>query len=178
MSVDVQDLIPCNVCDFEAENDNELKEHVQNRHERKIVQHQCDVCGFITKERETLSNHQKLNHVEQKKEREAIRNTNDGNDNTAVLDDPLNLSLEKTHVLDESSSIPESITICGECGKGFSDEESANDHIQEHNFKCTVCNFENDDQNKVEEHALKHTLFKLFKCDTCGSRYSDNATQA
>ena len=74
----------------------------------------------------------------------------------------------RTHTGDKSYK-------CDECGKGFSENGSLQNHIKTHTGdKCDVCGKGFSENGSLQNHIRTHTGDKPYKCDVCGKGFCDS----
>ncbi|CAH2100598.1 unnamed protein product [Euphydryas editha] len=80
----------------------------------------------------------------------------------------LTYHIKRVHLLERNR-------ICHECGQGFFDKQSLDEHMIKHNgervFKCTVCHKAYPRKQSLQEHMKIHNDDRQFKCGVCSQEF-------
>jgi protein-arginine kinase activator protein McsA len=156
-TVQVENMISCEKCDFDTYSESELKKHNEdNIHSNIMAQDELEksVCD------EVVDNHTKLIVDDE------ILDTSDVQVVKEILQDVIQIDQTKMPDLN--------IVICGECAKSFGDEITANAHLETHGtnkstksfnvntFKCDQCDHMYLKNDELREHKI--TVHKMYGC--------------
>ena len=107
----------------------------------------CKKCDFDTSAKQELDEHMELIHGQNLQESE-------DNGQLRCIETPPSIK----HEIEEGDvNMKESTSICGECGKGFDNEDECTLHISEHeeavNIKCESCEHTSTDEIEMKTHT-------------------------
>ena len=164
----VEDILSCNLCDFETENNTALDNHIKGRKVKNFCSStknsqveidsdrkaSSDVETVITEEekagiheeKKTETNEEKKTDKTDKKETGSI-NTDENNigkcEEKATKEGRTEEKKDEARTSEEESQLPETTFVCGTCAMGFMNQSECMKHMSTHNdfksYKCDSC---------------------------------------
>ncbi|XP_058066874.1 zinc finger protein draculin-like [Anopheles bellator] len=150
----------CEVC---AEIHQNMKEHMQNKHEER--QYSCDLCGSKFPFKKRLVVHMKKMHAEKD-----------------VTCDQCQKSFTKYTIEDHKRSVHTARFVCEHCPKTFKIRFRLLKHMQEHDkslrvatcVPCHICDQVMGDKYILRQHIKHmHAEQQSVNCDTCGKTFKN-----
>ena len=149
MNLAITQVIKCDICSFETDNQDDLTAHNLHVHTYK-----CDHCAFQAKTQAELEDHVLQQHTIP---------CNICDTRTLRTRDELVIHMDACH------SFPCTNENCNET---FTTTTMLTSHMKSnHSISCTNCNNIFDNQRELEEHT---TMNHKFPCDICEETFSDN----
>ena len=155
----VEDILSCNLCDFETELQPELDNHMRKQREDNICP-QVQVCDDLKSEEQTDISETNKEHW-----RKEPANADQASKDMSPL------------VTEGEPQMCETIFTCGICGNGYENERDCLDHISGHSeptcYKCDQCedyfhtNGELECHTETNHEVLKNVTGNLQKCNEC-----------
>ena len=159
--------ITCRKCNFEATDENILKNHIRSCHENEksnpeASKFTCQSCEYITSKKQEIEEHMRSSHGPERLQK--CQQCKFSSTSKTVLDD----HVQKEHVVMEQFK-------CELCAKTFSDKENLTVHVNTthvtENFRCHTCKFVTTIKTEIENHNCNVSNDGgkvLEKCDMCG----------
>ncbi|KAI4459071.1 zinc finger protein [Holotrichia oblita] len=147
--------IKCNICGKKLSNRGCLRQH-KEAHLRKNSSYLCQICGYITNVRTTLTHHMILKHQ--------------GKQFTCEICGKKYISNShlRYHMLAHKN---ERLYLCPVCGKSFNYSSSLDYHMRVHTgekkYKCTYCDRGFSMRCGLNRHLRVHTGLRPYKCSFC-----------
>uniref|UniRef100_A0A182J8T8 Transcription factor grauzone n=1 Tax=Anopheles atroparvus TaxID=41427 RepID=A0A182J8T8_ANOAO len=156
------DKYRCKVCSEVHQN---MKEHMQNKHEER--QFSCDLCRSKFPFKTRLVKHMKKMHAEKD-----------------VPCDQCQKSFTKYTIEDHKRSVHTARFVCEHCPKTFKIRFRLQKHMQEHDkslrtstsVPCPICDQVMSDKYILRQHILRqhtHNEGQAVDCDTCGKTFKN-----
>ncbi|XP_053674246.1 transcription factor grauzone-like [Anopheles nili] len=148
----------CELC-FEIHQN--MKEHIQNKHQER--QFCCDVCGKKFPFKKRLTVHMKKMHVEKD-----------------IICDQCQKPFTKYTIEDHKRSVHSARFVCEHCPKTFNSRFRLRQHMEEHDeslrnstsVPCSICGQVMRDKYILTRHVkLMHTVQPSVSCTTCGKTF-------
>uniref|UniRef100_A0A182QG19 Transcription factor grauzone n=1 Tax=Anopheles farauti TaxID=69004 RepID=A0A182QG19_9DIPT len=155
------DKYRCEVCGEVYQN---MKEHMQNKHEER--QFSCDLCGSRFPFKKRLVVHMKKMHAEKN-----------------VTCDQCQKSFTKYTIEDHRRSVHMARFVCEHCPKTFKIRFRLQKHMQEHDkslristcVPCPTCGQVMGDKYILRQHIRHmHAEQQAVDCETCGKTFKNN----
>lgn len=124
----------------------------------------CMICHNVYLGRKSLQAHQKLEHVQEMKQKWMCNICEQGFCTSTKLNDHMNIHMGiKPHT-------------CHVCGKRFTDQSNLRTHVQTHSnikkFVCSRCSRSFRQKVHLQTHMLTHTGEKNLQCSYCVKKFA------
>uniref|UniRef100_A0AAG5D8X4 C2H2-type domain-containing protein n=1 Tax=Anopheles atroparvus TaxID=41427 RepID=A0AAG5D8X4_ANOAO len=148
-------------CELCGEIHQNMKDHMQNKHQER--QFCCDVCGKKFPFKKRLTVHMKKMHVEKD-----------------ITCDQCQKPFTKYTIEDHKRSVHTARFVCEHCPKTFNSRFRLRQHMEEHDeslrnstaVPCSVCGQVMRDKYILARHIkLMHTVQPSVSCSTCGKTF-------
>ncbi|XP_058178798.1 transcription factor grauzone-like [Anopheles ziemanni] len=148
-------------CELCGEIHQNMKDHMQNKHQER--QFCCDVCGKKFPFKKRLTVHMKKMHVEKD-----------------IICDQCQKPFTKYTIEDHKRSVHTARFVCEHCPKTFNSRFRLKQHMEEHDeslrnstaVPCTICGQVMRDKYILTRHIkLMHTVQPSVSCSTCGKTF-------
>ena len=148
MSMAITEVLNCNICSFETNNQSDLTAHNQSEHE-----HNCDHCAVQAKTQDEMEQHVLQHHT-------VLCNICDTK--TLRTEAELVIHMAACH------SFP-----CNKCDEIFTTTTFLGNHMKSnHSISCQNCTLVFGGQSELEDHIAVH---HQTPCDICNETFSDNS---
>ena len=150
----------CTVCGRNFGRKCHLDQHVLNLHSSSPRLFACDICGYSTPQRGSLTIHARL-HTGEKRFK------------CRYCEMLFNTSSDLKRHLYTHTSMP---LVCEVCGRGCQGESHLKLHMRVHTaekpFVCTTCGKGFSQRGNLSRHVRTHTGEKPHQCSICEMRFS------
>lgn len=199
--VELNDLVSCNLCDFDCETEEDMKEHlkkgIHNSDNKQVFK--CEECHFVFTSTQLLQKHMITNHQTVDQASTMSQNTNSTileiSDNSGVSHEVHTISA----IIEDTTKLPivqpqHQLVVCPFCKLQSKNLDELKKHIENihHNqtqkqhstqdvisvkekqicFKCQYCKFTGTKLEIKAHHNKEHT--RGITCEECGNIFQDS----